>query len=142
MVFSPWYNYGMYSEVIKPQSSYVVTKVYADEQLLKGPDFSPQAWDRIHFNLQLAVASSCNKHFYEKEIKRIIRKFHMPVPGESHYVNLISSDDIFQRNKQLLAQQLKRNSVEVYSLEYSWSGKTLVFNDSLPTLPVSHFLCQ
>ena len=24
MVFSPWYNYGMYSEVIKPQKEYAV----------------------------------------------------------------------------------------------------------------------
>jgi hypothetical protein len=143
MLFSPWYNYGMYSEVMKPEETYTVTKVYADNELLKGSNFSPQAWDRIHYNLQLAMVANCNEHFYEKEVKRIFQKFHFPVPAKWNYMNhKYANSDIFQLNKQFLAQQLKRSSVEVYPLQYAWDGKKLAFIDSLSTLPVSHFLCQ
>jgi hypothetical protein len=143
MVFSPWYNYGMYSEVMNPKEVYTVTKVYADSQLLKGNNFSPQAWDRIHYNLHLATAAACNDHFYEKEIKRIAQKFHVPTPGKWNYVNhKYESSQIFQFNKRILSQRLNHNNIEVYPLEYSWNGKSLVFKDSLYILPASYFLCQ
>lgn len=47
MVFSPFYHYGMYSEVMKPKDNYPVFEVYADEELLKAKDFNPQQWDKI-----------------------------------------------------------------------------------------------
>ena len=79
MVFSPWYNYGMYSAVMKPDHNYVVTKVYADDELLTGSKFSPQTWDRIHYNLNLAVAVTCNEHFLRKRNKTDCAE--IPCPG-------------------------------------------------------------
>lgn len=47
MVFSPFYHYGMYSEVMKPQQSYPIFGVTVDGEELKPKDFTPQQWDKI-----------------------------------------------------------------------------------------------
>jgi hypothetical protein len=47
MVFSPFYHYGMYSEVMKPQQVYPVFGVVVDGEELKAKDFTPQEWDKI-----------------------------------------------------------------------------------------------
>jgi len=47
VVFSPFYHYGMYSEVMQPQQSYPVFGVMVDGEALKTKDFTPQQWDKI-----------------------------------------------------------------------------------------------
>jgi hypothetical protein len=47
MVFSPFYHYGMYSEVMKPKDSYPIFGVTVNGEELKTKDFSPQQWDKI-----------------------------------------------------------------------------------------------
>jgi hypothetical protein len=47
MVFSPFFHYGMYSEVTKPKDSYPVFEVIVDEEVLQAKDFTPQQWDKI-----------------------------------------------------------------------------------------------
>jgi len=47
MVASPFYHYGMYSEVMKERNSYDVFGISANGEALQSKDFSPQQWDKI-----------------------------------------------------------------------------------------------
>ena len=48
MVFSPWYNYGMYSERMTIKPVYEITTING----LKGSDYSPIDWDKINIPVQ------------------------------------------------------------------------------------------
>ena len=143
MVFSPWYNYGMYSEVIKPQNQYTITKVYADDKLLTGNQFTPQQWDRIHFNLQLAAAAKCNAHFYSTQVKRIYQKFHLPTPDSLKFINKnLTTEEIETSNRKQIASWLKCSTVTTFPLQYIWDDKVFIFKDSLPAITSNYFLCK
>lgn len=47
MVISPFYHYGMYSEVMEPQQAYPVYEIIVNEVPLRTQDFSAQQWDKI-----------------------------------------------------------------------------------------------
>jgi hypothetical protein len=47
MVFSPFYHYGMYSEVMKPKESYPVYDIIVNDHPLQAKNFTPQRWDKI-----------------------------------------------------------------------------------------------
>lgn len=143
MVFSPWYNYGMYSEVIQPQSNYTVTKVYADGKLLQGNQFSAQHWDKIQFNLQQAAAAKCNEHFYETQIKRLYQKFHLPAPGAAHFINTkYSPEQILANYHQHLAQWLGCSAVKSSQFVYNWDGNEFILKDSLSAIISTSFQCK
>lgn len=143
MVFSPWYNYGMYSEVIKPQKEYAVYKVYADGKLLKGKDFSPQQWDDIHFALSQADAAACNEHFYESQIKRLFTKFHLPVAGKEHYINTLFDDaEIRALFEPHLAKKLHIKKVTIVPMLYQWNGSTLIETDSIGRIESNSVQCK
>lgn len=74
LVVTPFYNYGMYSEVLKPDSSYQVFKVEQNGRLLRGQDFSTQEWDKILLPLSFYANKSRNNNLFETDIKRILSK--------------------------------------------------------------------
>lgn len=47
IVFSPFYHYGMYSEVMQPEASYRLFEVKLNGKVLQAKDFSAQQWDKI-----------------------------------------------------------------------------------------------
>lgn len=47
MVVSPFYHYGMYSGLMKPDSSYTVLEIIADGEVLRTKDYNAQQWDKI-----------------------------------------------------------------------------------------------
>ena len=143
MVFSPWFNYGMYSAVIKPQKEYAVYKVYADGKLLEGDDFTPQQWDAIHFVLSESEAAGCNEHFYDTQIKRLFTKFHLPVPRKEHYVNtLFDPNEIRALFAPHLAKKLHAKKVTIVPMLYQWNGTTLIEKDSLTQIESNSFQCK
>jgi hypothetical protein len=143
MVFSPWYNYGMYSAVIKPQKQYAVYKVYADGKLLRGDNFSPQQWDAFHFVLEQADAASCNEHFYDTQVKRLFTKFHLPVPGKENFINTLFDDaEIRALYPPHLAKKLHAKKITFVPMLYEWNGNTLVEKDSLTQIESSSFQCK
>ena len=87
MVFSPWYNYGMYSERIMIKPYYIVDQFPA----ISGNDFSPQKWDKVFVTLQGFRNLFKNDLLYENEIKRLFEKAHLPIPDKSKYTSRVSS---------------------------------------------------
>ena len=143
MVFSPWYNYGMYSEVIKPQKEYALYNVYADGKIMAGNDYPPQQWDRIHFNLTQADAAACNSNFYEKEISRLFHKFHLPLAAKHYYTNnLFTPEAIKQQYAIRLAKDFNKQNVETKAMLYEWNGNELVAKDSLKVINSNSFQCK
>lgn len=86
MVVSPWYNYGMYSQRISIDSSYSVNRVGQ----LRGEDFSPQYWDKIHVTLSYYQAISKNDSLYQNEVIRIFKKLHIPAADKNLFVETLS----------------------------------------------------
>lgn len=143
MVFSPWFNYGMYSEVIKPESRYMVYKVYADGKLMKGGDYTPQQWDAIQYALTQADATTCNEHFYNTQIARILKKFHLPVPGKDIYVNtLFDAREIRALFASHIAKRFHAKKVTIAPMLYEWNGHSLIEKDSLTQIQSNSFQCK
>ncbi len=143
MVFSPWYNYGMYSEIIKPDSIYNINKVYADGALLQGNKYSPQEWDEIHFTLAQAAVAECNGNFYSTQIRRLFQKFHLSAPDSLLYVNTIADPRL---TTPVYASWIKRSFnfhyIDIVPLRYTWNGNILSIKDTAATIITSSFLCK
>ncbi|HEX8332757.1 MAG TPA: hypothetical protein VF622_09040 [Segetibacter sp.] len=72
MVISPFYHYGMYSEVIKPKPLYGVYEVRVNNELLQSTHFSPQKWDKIILPIKYFHSLDSMKSLYEKDVKRLM----------------------------------------------------------------------
>jgi len=143
MVFSPWFNYGMYSAATPVKKEYAVYKIYANGQLLKGSDFSPQQWDAIHFALSEADATSCNENFYNKQISRLFRKFHLPVPSEDNYINtLFDAEETRALFASHLGKKLHAKNITIIPMLYTWNGRELVEKDTVASMPSNSFQCK
>ena len=75
LVFSPFYHYGMYSEIMKPGTEYVVPEIVVDGTLLKGRDFTPWAWDKILQPLNYFTAIPLSNTRFNNEVKRVMPSF-------------------------------------------------------------------
>jgi hypothetical protein len=143
MVFSPWYNYGMYSDVIKPQKEYAIYKIYADGKLMAGNEYTPQQWDKIHFTLLQTDAATCNSMFYQNQISRLFIKFHLPVPAEHFYINtLYNPAEIRAQYPTRLAKYFGKQQVQIIPMLYEWDGNTLIEKDSLKVINTNSFQCK
>ncbi len=121
MVFSPWYNYGMYSSVIKIEPVYEVNTV-SD---LQGSSYSPQRWDKIHYTLQQQQALNKNDSLYETEVKRIFSKLHLLVTGKGKFISPITENDNWFKKYVLGALSIWKMMWKVTSNNYNWNGEIL-----------------
>jgi hypothetical protein len=90
MVVSPFYHYGMYSEVMKPKENYPVFEITADGELLKTQDFSVQQWDKI---MQPVIYYSRHKEWNAdmfSEVRRITG-----LNDTAKYVSNVQKKDFF-----------------------------------------------
>jgi hypothetical protein len=82
---SPFFHYGMYSEVIEPEKIYVVPEVVVNNKPLRTKDFSPQQWDEIIQPVVLYDAQKeWNSKIYHQHIKPLLHF------DSSKYINNIS----------------------------------------------------
>lgn len=143
MVISPWFNYGMYSEVIAPQKEYIVYKIYADGKLMQGADYSPQQWDAIHFALSQADATACNGNFYDKQISRLFKKAQLPVPDKDHYVNtLFNAEEIQALFASYLAKKFRAKQIKIIPMLYVWDGQSLIEKHPVINVQSNSFQCK
>ena len=71
LVFSPFYHYGMYSQVMKPAGEYLVPEIFVDGFKIKGSDFTPWTWDKILQPLNFFTAIPSSNSLYNNEVKRL-----------------------------------------------------------------------
>jgi hypothetical protein len=123
VVFSPVYHYGMYSGVIKPQSSYAVTEITVNGKKLRTQDFTPAIWDKISYTVELFKASRAwNSQLWNNDIKRLL-----PIKDSSKYINNVTGAAFNTWYKSYLQSILvdKIDSVAIAFTEYSFNGKAL-----------------
>lgn len=107
MVFSPFFHYGMYSAPEDALRVYDVNVVTLNGDTLRGKNFSPQQWDRIHFTLQAVLASSCDSSFYSSQVERLYAKTKLlPLPNLKNFVNPGTQMEKLNRYKKWLGKQL------------------------------------
>ncbi len=85
VVCSPFYHYGMYSEVIKVKDKYQVWEIMVNGKKLKAKDYSIQEWDMIVLPLQYYESIKKNNSLYQSDIKRLLGKLHISAP-ENYYL--------------------------------------------------------
>jgi len=74
MVISPFYHYGMYSEVIPVQSTYKVPEVTVNGQLLRTEDFNAVQWDKIIQPVLLYNKQGYwNSYLFNDQVKRFTK---------------------------------------------------------------------
>lgn len=94
MVVSPFYHYGMYSEVMNVKTNYPVLEVEVNSHMLMAKDFSPQQWDKIVMPLNYYAGINKSNALYNTDIKRLISKFHVAADGSKFLQNCDSNNFI------------------------------------------------
>ncbi len=104
MVFSPFYHYGMYSAVMRPEAQYPVFEVIADGQVLQAKDYTPQQWDKI---MQPLLYYSRHREWNENMYRELHRITGMN--DSAKYVNHIAKRGFYTWYQQHLARIIDRN---------------------------------
>jgi hypothetical protein len=77
LVISPFYNYGMFSEVMHVNKSYRIFEVEVNGRRLRGQDFSAQQWDKVILPLEYYASINKSNTLYKTDIKRLLEKIHI-----------------------------------------------------------------
>ena len=86
VVCTPFFHYGMYSEVITPAAQYTVPEVYINGERLATKDFTPQQWDNIMQPIiKFQQQKEGNQQLFATDIQRM-----MPFADQSKFINNIS----------------------------------------------------
>lgn len=103
MVLSPFYHYGMYSEVMKPGSHYPVVQIIADDDTLQTKDFNPQQWDKIMQPvLYYSKHKEWNGNMY-REVQRITG-----ISDSVNYLSNVQKKEFFDWYRKYLSQILDK----------------------------------
>ena len=140
LVFSPFYHYGMYSQVMQPQNEYLVPEIIVDGTLLKGNDFTPWTWDKILQPVNYFTAIPASNALYKNEVTRLTPAFLLP-GKTSNFKQPCDYQGFMEWYKKYLSGILGKpvTTVEVASRKYIFS------NGKLESTPITFTLssqCQ
>jgi hypothetical protein len=116
MVFSPFYHYGMYSEIMKPKPSYTAYQVYIDGEILQTKNYAPQKWDKI---VQPIVYFSKHSNWNAQMFAEVNRL--TGINDQKKYLDQITKQEFYAWYKHYLTSVLGKeiNIVEVTMSEYT-----------------------
>ncbi|TAD84797.1 MAG: hypothetical protein EAY75_12395 [Bacteroidetes bacterium] len=125
IVFSPFYNYGMYSGVIHIKPVYSVTHFEG----LKAHEYSPQEWDKIFVTLERYEALPQNDSIYINHIARLYRKIGLSAPNIQHF-SLAVPPHVFEAwystyVKKTVSNGALKSSLARQTKQYRWTGQKL-----------------
>ena len=103
MVFSPFFHYGMYSEVMKPKDSYPVFEMVVNEAALQAKDFTPQQWDKIQ---QPLIYFNKHRQWNEQMFSEADRLFGMS--DSSRFINTLPKRSFYTWYQNYLSMVLER----------------------------------
>jgi len=125
MVFTPFYNYGMYSEVMHPKPQYVVTNFPA----VKAHHYTPQQWDKIFVTLQRYQDLPLNDSLYQNHIVRLYQKLGLPAPARSNFTIHLHDTTFNAWYPGHLKKTISRTPVKIslasQTNRYKWTGQKL-----------------
>jgi hypothetical protein len=116
LVFSPFYHYGMYSEVMKPKESYPVYEIIVNEQVIQAKDFSPQRWDKITQPLNYFAEHNEKNGFLFSELNRVTG-----ISDTARYFNHTTKREFYRWYERYLATELGTpvNSLNIQLKNYT-----------------------
>jgi len=121
VVFSPFFNYGMYSIKFYPQQEYSVTAVYVNGKKLHSTAFTPQQWDNISVPVDLFSSQEENNHsVWQMNIKRMLH-----LQDSSKYLNVMDSAAFNHWYKSYLSYKFgfNENAIHVVKERYHFNGQ-------------------
>lgn len=123
VLFSPFYHYGMYSEVIRPAAEYNVLEVYVDGMQLQTKDFSPQQWDKITLTAdRFYNQQKWNSALFREDIHRLL-----PFADSVYFTNSITEENFNNGYRQQLESITgkKVNAFKIVFTDYTFNGTIL-----------------
>lgn len=126
MVISPFYHFGMYSQVMNPDVKYTVFEVVVNGARLQGKDFTPWQWDKINQPLSYFAGIPANNLFFKSEVQRITSKAGISMDS-SHFTMACNYPQFIDWYKNYLERLLPGpvNSLEVYYRDYTFQQAKL-----------------
>ncbi|MCW3081830.1 hypothetical protein [Segetibacter sp.] len=116
IVITPFYNYGMFSEVIKVKNAYQIFEVELNGKRLRGKDFSPQKWDKILLPLQFYAGIKTSNQLYKSDIKRLLYK--MRIPANDANFLLTCNYQQFENWYKDYLQDVTNQKIEAFAVSY------------------------
>lgn len=123
IAISPLYSYGMYSEVIKPKSLYIVPEIFVNGKQLQTKDFTPMEWENISFPVtQFYRQKEWNNEVWKTDIHRLL-----PFTDSSKFANALTEMEFRQWYKRHLQSILTEHidSTAISFSTYAFDGETL-----------------
>lgn len=127
VVFSPFYHYGMYSEVIGVKDHYQVWEIVVNGKKLKAKDYSIQQWDMLTLPLQYYAGIQKNNSLYKTDIERLLSKIHISV-SEKNFIQNCNYAQFEKWYAQRIAYitNLPVNSLYIQARTYQYKNNRLV----------------
>ena len=122
MVVSPFYHYGMYSEVMPVKPTYQVFEIVVNGKVLQGQRYSQQRWDKIIMPVQyFASLQAKSNRLYSDEIKRLMGRIGLNT-DEGNFVSICNYTQFNAWYKQYLQSIVNTqvNDVQVHLRDYSF----------------------
>jgi hypothetical protein len=136
MAFSPFYHYGMYSEVMKEKDNYGVFEIEVNGKKLAAQNFTAQQWDKIilPLNYYSSIRTKSNTLYYS-DIKRLTNAIHLNT-NERNYIQTCDSKNFENWYLLYLANELKEkvNNLHTQYRLYQYKTGSLQRTDSILAL--------
>lgn len=126
-VFTPFYNFGMYSAVSKIKPAYPVLEIYSKGSLVNYNDYTLHQWNRILIAYDYGVNPQFNDSFFKHRIEPIMGMAGLH-PERSYYV--MDTSAAAQQNRleawKQLAETILETKIDSFRIRnYTWNGSTL-----------------
>lgn len=124
-VFTPFYNYGMYSSVIKIKEEYPILEIYSDGKLIDYTGYTIYEYDRIINGYEHVANTNFNGDFFDNRINPLMSLLGIQLTGDRFVMNNTPSE----QNKRMKAwknmtEHILKTKIDSFGIKnYKWNGK-------------------
>jgi hypothetical protein len=126
-VFTPFYNFGMYSAVSGIKPVYPVLEIYSRGNLVNYNNYTLHQWNRILIAFDYATQTQFNDSFFQQRIQPIMGKAGLH-PNRSYYVldhSFAAQQKRLEAWKQL-SEKILETKIDSFRIRnYTWNGTQL-----------------
>lgn len=135
VVATPFYHYGMYSEVMKIENEYPVFEIEVNGQRLQAKDYTAQQWDKIILPLTYYTTINKSNTLYHTDIKRLLDKIHFS-SNEHHFLQACDVNGLTTWYRLYLQNILKQKvlGLDIKRRNYKYKQGHLIPDDTIFTL--------
>lgn len=124
VAISPVYVYGMYSQVMKPDTAFEIPEIFVDGQQLHTAGFSPYEWEKVAQPVMLFKKQYVwNNRLYDDYISRLLH-----TQNKKLYINTTTQQQFDAWYKSYLENCLhkKISEIRIQFITYKFNGKELI----------------